>query len=423
VKTKTIIPWHPCERADWRPVSVKHAFETTLGKMLQPQPTGDTDSEVPYIKAVHVQWDGINFDDLPTMWASESELKQLNLRHGDLIVCEGGEVGRSALILNESPRNCIFQNALHRVRSLGENEVRYLRYCLLGASNADWFDVICNKATIAHFTVDKLREFKIWLPPISEQRRIADYLDRETGRIDALIAAKERLLALLAEKRAALISQLVTRGLDPSVPTKPSGLEWVGEIPKHWEVCRAKNLFSLCEDLSEDGTEELLTVSHITGVTTRSEKTVYMFEADDKAGYKRCQEGDFVINTLWAWMGAMGVSPQNGIVSPAYHVYTSKGKLLPQYVELLCRSLPFIAEVVRWSKGVWSSRLRLYPESFFEIHIPLPPLEEQQAIVEVTSVAQKRDSVLRGALERSITLARERRAALISAAVCGQIPL
>ncbi|WP_199287126.1 restriction endonuclease subunit S [Pseudomonas nitroreducens] len=270
---------------------------------------------------------------------------------------------------------------------------------------------------------DVLRKHHLPFPCPDIQRLIANYLDRETARIDGLIAEKEHMQALLEEKRAALISRIVTRGLDPSALLKPSGQEWLGEIPAHWLVERAKNLFSVRDERSTDGTEELLTVSHITGVTSRSEKDVYMFEADDKAGYKRCMPDDLAINTLWAWMGAMGISPLAGIVSPDYHVYTSKGQLLPEYVDLLCRSRPFVAEVSRWSKGVWSSRLRLYPENFFEMRLPVPPHDEQRTLVEAVKADQQKANSLLGALQQSIALAKERRAALITAAVTGQIPL
>ncbi len=272
-------------------------------------------------------------------------------------------------------------------------------------------------------SVEVIGSLSIPVPPGAEQEAIANYLGRETARIDGLIAEKERMLALLEEKRAALISRVVTRGLDPKAPLKPSGQEWLGEIPAHWRVERAKNLFTVRDERSDDGSEELLTVSHITGVTSRSEKDVYMFEADDKAGYKRCMPGDLAINTLWAWMGAMGVSPLAGIVSPDYHVYISKGDLVPEYVDLLCRSRPFVAEVSRWSKGVWSSRLRLYPENFFEMRLPVPPHDEQVAIVRAVEADQRKANALRESLQLSITLAKERRAALITAAVTGQIPL
>lgn len=270
---------------------------------------------------------------------------------------------------------------------------------------------------------DVLRQHHLPFPNRDIQCLIANYLDRETARIDGLIAEKERMLALLEEKRAALISRVVTRGLDPNTPLTPSSQEWLGEIPAHWRVERAKNLFSVRDERSDDGSEELLTVSHITGVTSRSEKDVYMFEADDKAGYKRCIPGDLAINTLWAWMGAMGISPLAGIVSPDYHVYTSNGELLPEYIDLLCRSRPFVAEVSRWSKGVWSSRLRLYPENFFEIRLTVPPHDEQVAIVQAVEEDQGKANALRENLKLSIRLAQERRAVLISAAVTGQIPL
>lgn len=270
---------------------------------------------------------------------------------------------------------------------------------------------------------DVLRQHHLPCPDHDTQCLAAKYLDRETSRIDGLIAEKERMLALLEEKRAALISRLVTRGAGSDLSMKPSGQEWLGEIPAHWVLERAKNLFTVRDERSDDGSEELLTVSHITGVTSRAEKNVYMFEADDKAGYKRCMPGDLAINTLWAWMGAMGISPLAGIVSPDYHVYTSKGQLLTEYIDLLCRSRPFVAEVSRWSKGVWSSRLRLYPENFFEMRLPVPPQSEQREIVRAVEADQRKAIALREALQQSIAIAKERRAALITAAVTGEIPL
>jgi len=299
---------------------------------------------------------------------------------------------------------------------------RFLLYSMLSPDFVGQVDASTFGAKMPRANWEFIGSMKLSIPTYETQRLIADYLDRETGRIDALVAEKEKMLALLEEKRAALISRVVTRGLDESVPRKPSGLDWLGEIPEHWEVERAKNLFTIRDQRSESGLEELLTVSHITGVTPRSEKDVYMFQADDKAGYKLCYPGDLVINTLWGWMGAMGISPLEGIVSPDYHVYTPKGLLLPEFVELLCRSKPFVAEVNRWSKGVWSSRLRLYPENFFEMRLPVPPHEDQQDIIAAVEESQRKTKELVEVMQQSIALAKERRAALITAAVTGRIP-
>lgn len=258
-------------------------------------------------------------------------------------------------------------------------------------------------------------------PPLDAQRTIADYLDRETARLDALIAAKERLLGLLTEKRQALITRAVTRGLDPTCPVREFGIPWLGPIPAHWKTERAKWLFHERDERSETGEEELLSVSHLTGVTPRSEKDVNMFEAETTEGYKICYQGDLVINTLWAWMGAMGVSPMTGIVSPAYNVYRPGAELDPDYVDALVRLPVFAQEVTRYSKGVWSSRLRLYPEGFFETELPVPPLAEQREIVSFITTETVKLQRVGAAAERTIALLKERRSALIAATVTGQM--
>jgi type I restriction enzyme, S subunit len=348
------------------------------------------------------------------------------------LLLSGGEVLVSRLNVH---KNCVTIARYHSEPIFASTEFvaltptrvdpRYLKYVFQDQETIQSLASSAQSATRSHARVDpsEILKLKIPCPTPQIQLLIANYLDRETARIDALVAHKERMLALLEEKRAALTSRAVNRGLDPDAPLRHSGLNWLGEIPAHWGIERAKNLFTIRDERSETGEEELLTVSHLTGVTRRAEKEVNMFLAEDKAGYKRCYPGDLAVNTLWAWMGAMGVSPLEGIVSPDYHVYVSKGDLLPEYVELLCRSKPFVAEVSRWSKGVWSSRLRLYPENFFEMRLPVPPESEQHAIVHEVRRVQSRTSDLAENLCRSIELAKERRAALITAAVTGQIPL
>jgi type I restriction enzyme S subunit len=259
------------------------------------------------------------------------------------------------------------------------------------------------------------------VPPLAEQEAIAAFLGQETGKIDALVEEQRRLIELLKEKRQAVISHAVTKGLNPSVPMKDSGADWLGPVPEHWRVERAGHLFVERDERSEDGDEEMLTVSHLTGVTPRSEKTVNMFEAETNEGYKKVAQGDLVINTLWAWMGAMGVSSNNGIVSPAYHVYSPRPSIQSDYINNLVRIPNFAREASRWSKGVWSSRLRLYPQEMFQILFPVPPAEEQLQISKrILGYELKADRLIRES-ERAIDLLQERRTALISAAVTGKI--
>ena len=180
-----------------------------------------------------------------------------------------------------------------------------------------------------------VREQAVALPDLPIQKAIADFLDRETARIDQLIEKKQRMVEVLGEKRQAVISRAVTTGLDPSVRMKESCVEWIGALPESSGVRRGKFLSREGNARSKTGGEELLSVSHVTGVTRRSEKNVYMFLAESNEDYKLVTTGDVVVNTMWAWMGAIGVSPIDGLISPSYGVYGPTGNhYLPQYLEL-----------------------------------------------------------------------------------------
>ena len=300
-------------------------------------------------------------------------------------------------------------------------EPRFLRSVCLSPRFVGDVDASTFGSKMPRAEWDFIGNLPVPVPDPDTQRAIADYLDRETARLDALVAAKKRLLVLLDEKRRAIIARAVTRGLDPRASQRDSGVPWLGEIPAHWKVERARWLFRERDQRSEDGSEELLTVSHLTGVTPRSEKDVNMFEAETLEGYKVCKPGDLVINTLWAWMGAMGVSFVPGVVSPAYNVYEPTVELDPAYVDALSRLPVFAQEATRHSKGVWSSRLRLYPEGFFEILLPVPPLSEQRQIVAALRAEHEGLNSLETVAERTIDLLKERRAALIAAAVTGRL--
>lgn len=414
-------PYQPLFNSQWQVAEAKYLYDILLGKMLQPEPQSPEDCSVPYLRAANVQWMKVQTEDIASMYASPKEIENCVVLPGDLLVCEGGEVGRAAVCPLGLPPNTIIQNAIHRVRSKNGNSTRYLCYLLFHIASIGWFEVLCNKATIAHFTVEKFGDLLLGYPKPTSQHQIADYLDRETSRLDCLIEEKKKLIGLLIEKRRTLIAHAITQGINPGDPIRDSGAPWLGKIPTHWKMERAKWLFIERDVRSESGDEELLSVSHLTGVTSRAEKNVNMFMAESLEGYKRCETGDLVINTLWAWMGAMGVTRQPGIVSPAYNVYQPVPELDPEYIDLLVRTPRFAEEITRYSKGVWSSRMRLYPEGLYEAWLPVPPKEEQKAIVaHIKQVTQKIDALAQ-ATERTIALLTERRSALISAVVTGQL--
>lgn len=197
---------------EWGVASINQGYEVVLGKMLQPQQKSLNEQQVPYLKALHVNWEQFTDLDLPTMWATSDEIAALSVLPGDLLVCEGGEAGRAAIVNEALPENCIIQKALHRVRAK-ENDngfVPYLLRVLQTISYSGWFDIICSKATIAHFTREKFIALACPYPPICQQKAIALFLDRETAKIDALISKAQQAITLAQERRAAIISAAVT---------------------------------------------------------------------------------------------------------------------------------------------------------------------------------------------------------------------
>jgi len=160
-------------------------------------------------------------------------------------------------------------------------------------------------------------------------------------------------------------------------------MRWLPRVPEHWNEQRAKTFFREVDERSKTGQEELLSVSHLTGVTPRSQKNVTMFKAASYVGSKLCQPGDIVINTLWAWMAALGASRNLGIVSPAYGVYRPHraDSFNPAYLDYLLRTRAYVAEYIGRSTGIRSSRLRLYPNQFLDISLLQPPRPEQDQIV------------------------------------------
>ena len=204
---------------------------------------------------------------------------------------------------------------------------------------------------------------------------------------------------------------------------KDSGVGWLGDMPEHWEVKRGKALFHCVDVRSSTGEEELLTVSSEHGVVPRSSATVTMFKAESYVGYKLCWPGDLVINSLWAWGRGLGISRHHGIISSAYGVYRLRSSYTEYsaYVHELVRSAPFNWELQVRSKGIWISRLQLTDEAFLGAPFPLPPSQEQAAIVRFLDHADRSIRRYIRAQHKLITLLEEQKQALIHQAVTGQV--
>ena len=210
----------------------------------------------------------------------------------------------------------------------------------------------------------------------------------------------------------------MTAGLRPYPEYKDSGLPWLDRVPAHWEEKRAKYYFREVDERSATGAEQLMSVSHKTGVTPRK-ANVTMFMAESNIGHKICRNGDLVINTMWAWMAAMGVAHQTGIVSPSYGVYRPHmaSQYMPDYADHLLRTQPYVSEYICRSTGIRASRLRLYPEDFLDIPVVCPPREEQEAIVRFITEHSRLVSRFIRNRRRLIEVLKEQKQAIINRAV------
>jgi type I restriction enzyme S subunit len=223
----------------WQERILKRDFEVVLGKMLQPEKETSDATEEPYLRSANVQWEGIDLSDIKTMWFSPRERKELLLRSGDLVVNEGGDVGRCATWTGELDA-CFFQNAINRVRPRQKASARFLYYWLYNIKHAGFIDAVVARTTIAHLTAEKLEAVPWPDAPPAEQQSIAAYLDASCAAIDAAVDAKRRQLETLDALRRTVIQESVTKGLDPNVEMKDSHIDWLPEIPKPWNKVKLK---------------------------------------------------------------------------------------------------------------------------------------------------------------------------------------
>lgn len=299
---------------------------------------------------------------------------------GNIIFSKRAPIGSVAINLSEL---CTNQGCLACVCK-GVEVAKYYYYVMSVATKQ--YELLGSGTTFKEISALSFANFKLPLPNNRIQNEISRYLDGKCTQVDTLIANVQTQIEKLKAYKQSLITEVVTKGLDPTVPMKNSGVEWIGEIPLHWDIKRGKVLFKESDARSPDGSEELLTVSQYTGITPRSQKNVNMFEALTLEGYKICEIGDIAANTMWLWAGAIGVSAYKGVISPSYNVYRQKTEIFaPDYLDCLLRAPMLVQEYASRSTGIRASRLRLYPKDFLDIMFPVPPLKEQKHIMNVLS--------------------------------------
>lgn len=239
------------------------------------------------------------------------------------------------------------------------------------------------KSTVDSVRLPMIKSFPIFLPPLEEQQRIADYLDQKCAEIEQAIISAEQAIQEYGAYKQSLIFQATTKGLDPSVPLKDSGIAWIGEIPAGWGVGRLKSMLSLSRVINKSDAKVLSLYRDYGIIPKDSRNDNHNVTSLDTTKYKFVEVGDFVINKMKAWQGSMALSTYEGIVSPAYHVLKFvSSRIEPRYAHMILRTKPYAQEWDRLSTGLRVGQWDLHVEDFLNTRLPLPPLDEQQRIAD-----------------------------------------
>ena len=272
-------------------------------------------------------------------------------------------------------------------------------------------------------SVDLVGRLATVVPPLAEQSRIAAFLERETAKIDELVAEQQRLMELLKEKRQAVISHAVTKGINPKSPMKESGIRWLGEVPAHWEVIQSRRLFHARNEPAKD-TDQQLTASQKYGMLPQTEfvelegrRVVEIIKGTESL--RHAEPNDFIIS-LRSFQGGIEWCKLSGAVTFHYVVLGPVKNVHPPFFAHLFKSIAYI-EALRSTTNLIRDGQDLRYSHFVQVDLPVVPMEEQKEIAEFISQETANFDALSAEAQRAIDLLQERRTALISAAVTGQI--
>ena len=269
-----------------------------------------------------------------------------------------------------------------------------------------------------------LGSFHVALPPLHEQQVIVRYLDYTDRHIRRYVTRKRKLMALLEEEKQAIVNQAVTRGLDPNVRLKPSGVEWLSNVPEHWERRRLKTILEPIDQRSSTGAETLLSLRRDYGVVVYGEHFARPSQSRSLVGFKLVRIGQLVLNRLQANNGLIFHSTLDGLVSPDYSVFQEKFPLQMQYLSDLLRTPSYRAYFRQNATGLGTGTagfLRLYDDKFLSTLIYLPPLSEQNAIIRHLDRATVEIEAAVARARRQIELLEEYRTRLVADVVTGKL--
>lgn len=349
------------------------------------------------------------------------------VENGDTIISTVRTYLKAISYLNNPPENLIVSTGFSVLRASNGIDKKYLNQLVKSHEFVE--QVVAESKGVAYPAINptELATLPVWLPPYPEQKSIAAFLDRETAKIDDLIAKKEHSIALLEEKRQAMISRAVTKGLDPDAPMKDSGIEWIGEIPVGWEVKRLKNIADINSEVLSEMTSPDFEMKYVDISNVDSNGSIIgyqdlIFGNAPSRARRIVRNGDTIVSTVRTYLRAIAFinnPPSNLIVSTGFAVLRAKNDVVPQYLFSLARCEPFIQTVMANSVGVGYPAIN--PSVLSSLPAWLPPLEEQKSIAAFLDRETEKIDKLVDKIKEQIEKLKEYRTALISAAVTGKI--
>ncbi len=377
----------------------------------------------PNIKGSEIDFNNVNY--ITKFRYDESPEIKINV--GDVLVTKDGSTTGTCNIVRKLPSPATVNSSIAVIRPIRNLVSEYLYYFFLSPYTQSVIKLMQGGMGVPHLFQADLCEFNILLPPMNEQRTIAAFLDYETARIDQLIAKQQRLIELLKEKRQAVISHAVTKGLSPDAPMKDSGIEWLGQVPEHWPTLKFNHCASIRNGqvdptISPYNDHILIAPNHIESGTGR---ILYMQTAEEQgadSGKYICKKGEVIYSKIRPALVKVCLSPENHVICSAdMYPICGRNGLENDFLLWFLLSDNFTRFAVNQADRVAMPKINR--DSLSESRIPVPPKKEQ---VEIVSFLNRKTGMLDTLIEKSvkaITLMQERRTALISAAVTGKIDL
>lgn len=374
----------------------------------------------PNIKGRNIDFANVNFISAERY----EESPEIKLSVGDVLLAKDGSTLGTVNVVRCLPRPATVNSSIAVITPKPSLLGAYLYYLFQGDFLQNTIQQLKGGMGVPHLFQQDLNKFYIPIPSLAEQAAIATFLDRETGKIDALIAEQEKLLALLAEKRQATISHAVTKGLHTDAPMKDSGVAWLGEVPGHWEVVTFQRCVYVAEgqvDPEEEPYRSMLLIApnHVESGTGRLLNTETAEQQSAESGKYLCINGDVIYSKIRPALRKVCLAPEDCLCSADMYPLRGSNRLTNQFLMWFMLSEPFSALAVLESERVAMPKINR--ESLKEVWIALPPKQEQSLITSFLDTETKKLDALKVESVRAITLLKERRAALIAAAVTGQI--